>query len=170
MVNICKKTITFSIILLLIGVSVSSAISVDTKSTISNNESDECRDCQEVSKSDLVKVESLLGRVDVYSKLLLVLNKYNSELKEMSEELLDEISTLTDMFKELTKDRFPNLCFALTILLQGFAILTKFFQDLWLIAPSPSFEENLFRFFYEIFYTQVVNIIKIMEFFGCERP
>ena len=89
--NISKKSIVISIILLLVGVSLSSAISVDTKSTISNNESEECKECNEISNADLVKVERLLDRVEVYSKLLLVLSRHNPEIKEISEELLNEI-------------------------------------------------------------------------------
>jgi hypothetical protein len=99
--NQLRKSIVISIILLLIGVSVSSAVSVDTKSTISNNQREECRECNEVSDADLIRVERLLNRVEVYSKLLSVLGKYNPELREMSEELSDEITTLNDLYEEL---------------------------------------------------------------------
>ena len=96
MKTISKQTIVLSIILLLIGVSVSSAISVDTKSTISNNQSEECKECNEVSDADLVKVERLLDKVEVYSKLLLVLSKHNPEFREISEELLNEITIVNN--------------------------------------------------------------------------
>jgi hypothetical protein len=96
MKTISKKTIVISIILLLVGVSVSSAISVDTQSTISNNESEDCKECNEISKSDMVKVERLLDRVEVYSKLLLVLSRNNPELRGISERLSKRISTFDD--------------------------------------------------------------------------
>jgi len=58
----------------------------------SNNEED-CG-CGEISDVDLIKLERLLNRVEVYSKLLLVLSKYNPELREVSEELLDIINSV----------------------------------------------------------------------------
>jgi hypothetical protein len=102
-----KELIGFIICMLFIGVSVSSAVSVDTKSTISNNESDECRECNEVSDADLIRVERLLDRVEVYSKLLLVLSRYNPELKEISDELSNGISTLKG---EIANDNYPIIC------------------------------------------------------------
>jgi hypothetical protein len=78
-----KKSITFSIILLFIGVSISSGISIDTETI----EVEDCKECNKVDNADLIKVERLLDRVEVYSKLLLVLSKHYPELKEISEEL-----------------------------------------------------------------------------------
>ena len=102
--KVSKQTILISIILLLIGVSISSAISVDTKTIITNNQNDECRDCNKVRDADLIRVERLLDKVEVYSKLLSVLSKYNSELKEMSEELSNQLSNINKLYDEFNTD------------------------------------------------------------------
>ena len=99
--NHTRGILAIGIICLFVGVSASSAVSVDTKSTISNNQNEECRECNEISDADLVKVERLLNRVEVYSKLLLVLSRHNPELRELSEELSSEILPLINMFNEL---------------------------------------------------------------------
>ena len=99
MKNICKKTITFSIILLLIGVSVLSAISVDIHSTISNNRVEDCRECKEVSISDLVKGVRLLKRAEIYSKLLLVLSSHNPKLSMIYDGFSYIIARLIDTFQ-----------------------------------------------------------------------
>ena len=134
MKNICKKSIVISIILLLVGVSVSSALSVDTKSTISNNKSKECRECNEISDSDLIRVERLLNRVEVYSKLLLVLSRYNPKLREISGELYYEISFLKE---EFTNDRYPLICNVLETIVNILdAIFTPFWQ--WAYWTDPN--------------------------------
>ena len=107
MKKLCKKSIVISIILLFVGVSASSAVSVDTKSTISNNQNEECRECNEISDADLVKVERLLNRVEVYSKLLLVLSRHNPELREICEELSNGITTLKESLKN---DGYSIIC------------------------------------------------------------
>ena len=56
--KICKKSIVISIILLLIGVSFSSAISVDTKSTISNKASEEDCGCNGIDDRQLIILEN----------------------------------------------------------------------------------------------------------------
>ncbi len=95
--NICKKTITFSIILLLIGITVSSAISIDTKSPVVNQQSEEDCNCKEIDSRHLVVLERQLNRLEVYSKLLLVLSNHNPELFKNYEELTDMISTLNTL-------------------------------------------------------------------------
>ena len=86
MKNISKKSITCSIILLFIGVSISSGISVDTETT----QVEECG-CNEVDTKHLQFLERQLNRIDRYSKLLLVLSRYNPELKEISGGLSNKI-------------------------------------------------------------------------------
>ena len=85
----------------------------DAKVYISNNQIEECIECEEVSKGDLVKVERLLDKVVVYSKLLMVLSRNNPEDLEDIEELFDMISTLK------TLDLGDIICF----IIYGIAIL-----------------------------------------------
>ncbi len=91
--KLLSKILAIGIIILFIGVGIHPAFAVDTKQSIRFNQSEKCRECSEISDADLVKVESLLNRVGVYSKLLLVLSRYNPELREISEDLSYLIST-----------------------------------------------------------------------------
>jgi hypothetical protein len=54
-------------------------------------------DCKEVSKSDLIHVERLLDKVEVYSKLLLVMSRQNPEIRELNEDLSNMISPLNTL-------------------------------------------------------------------------
>ncbi len=94
MKNIFKKTITFSIILLLIGVSVSSAYSIDTESPVVNKQSEEDCNCKEIESRHLVLSERQLNRIGVYTKLLLVLSRDVPEVKKKCEEVLDLIHSV----------------------------------------------------------------------------
>jgi hypothetical protein len=118
------KTLALSIIFLFIGVSLSSAISVDTKSNVSNNESEECRECNEISDADLVIVERLLNRVEVYSKLLVVLSSYNPEIEEMSKELSNlKYTNNTLDFREQICDILEKTCANLGGIIDNIGIL-----------------------------------------------
>jgi hypothetical protein len=114
---ICKKTLVIGIILLFIGVSVSSAISVDNKPIVSLDESEECIECRELSNAELVKVKQLINRVEVYSKLLMVLSNYNPEIKDECEEISDKISTLDGLLVRLKPDSPLNNNFTICIIL-----------------------------------------------------
>ncbi len=106
--NLLSKTFVIGVIVLFMGVGVSSAISIDIKPRVSNNESVEDCNCKEIDSRHLVVLERQLNRLEVYSKGLLVLSKYNSKLKEECEELSNEITILKE---ELTDDPpFPLLC------------------------------------------------------------
>ena len=90
-----SKILALSIIFLFIGVSFSSSVSVDTQSI--NVESEDDCGCNEVSDTDLILVERLLNRVEVYSKVLVVLSKHYPELREISEEL-SRIISISDLY------------------------------------------------------------------------
>ena len=138
MKNICKKTITFSIILLLICVSVSSAISIDNESTKSNNEIVEDCNCKEIDSRHLVILERQLNMLEGYTKLLLVVSKYNPELKEIGEELSNEIMKLNGTLEELTDDIFPIICDNLEKIvyyIDGYAAYLVFLLDIYQDYP-----------------------------------
>ncbi len=86
------KILALGLISLFIGVSVSSAISIDIESTIVDNDSKEVCGCKEIDSRHLVVLEKQLNRLEVYTKLLLVLSRYNPELREISEELSNLIN------------------------------------------------------------------------------
>ena len=109
MKNISKKLIGLSILLLFIGVTSSSAISVNkAPMTIIKNKED-CG-CNEVSDADIVRLEKQLSRIEIYDKLLLILNKFNPKLKELSTDLISDISTFLELIKE---SDFLLICFYL---------------------------------------------------------
>ncbi len=102
----------------------------------SNNKED-CN-CKEIDSRHLVILERQLNRLEVYTKLLLVLSKYNPELKEISEKLSNEISTLNEMFEELTNDRFPIICDNLekiVYFIDGYAGYLVFLLDIYQDYP-----------------------------------
>jgi hypothetical protein len=166
MKTISKKTIVISIILLLVGVSVSTAISVDTKSTKSNNQNEDCRECNEVSDADLVRVERLLNRVEVYSKLLLVLSKFNPEIKEEYEGLSKRISTLSSL--KLGYENICNILIGIGIIILGTAGILE--QLLYSLSQTPLANGLLFNFLYSLtlsLYMIFAYGFFLMDFFDC---
>jgi hypothetical protein len=92
MKSIFKQLICIIIILLLVGVSYTSAIRVENKTSIVKIEED-CG-CNEVSDTDIVGLEKQLDSLEVYSKLLLVLSRNNPELKEITYEIFEIIDSI----------------------------------------------------------------------------
>ncbi len=95
-----RGILAIGIVVLFIGVGIHPAFAVNTKQSMINKVSVEDCGCGEVSDTDLVKVERLLDRVEVYSKLLLVLSKHNPELREMSEELSNQLANINKLYDE----------------------------------------------------------------------
>jgi hypothetical protein len=158
------KILAWSIIFLFIGVSFSSAISVDTRSVIENEE--ECKECNKVDNADLIKVERLLDRVEVYSKLLLVLSRYNPELKEVSEELSDDIIFLrnTDL-KDLICNIILNIADKCTELMKYYANLANNYQSQGRLILSFSLAGIALSFdiLHLIFYYDIYNAFDCPE-------
>ena len=84
--TICKKTLVIGIILLFVGVSVSSAISVDNKPVLSQDESEEDCDCQSNAKTDLT--EKILNKLENNKLFTDVINSDNSTFDRPLCELL----------------------------------------------------------------------------------
>ncbi len=66
--------------------------------------------CKEIDSRHLVRLERQLNRLEVYTKLFLVLLRHNPELREINEEISYRISTINGMFKELSDEPFPIIC------------------------------------------------------------
>jgi hypothetical protein len=88
------KILAVGIIVLFMGVSVTSAIRVENKTHIIDNQVEDDCSCNEVSDADIVKLEKQLDRVERYCKLVLVSSRYNPELKRTSDDLFDRIPSL----------------------------------------------------------------------------
>jgi len=110
-----KKILAVGITILFIGVGIHPAFAVDTKTSIVNQQNEENCGCGVINKKDLIKVERLLNRFEVYSKLLLVSIKYNPQIAKLSKGLSNEITTLTEMCEKLKSDSplwdWPIICF-----------------------------------------------------------
>ena len=86
------KILAIGIIVLFIGVGIHPAFAVDTKQSMVNKASKEDCGCKEVDNRHLGILEKQLDRLEVYSKLLLVLSRDIPEVKEKCEEILDIIN------------------------------------------------------------------------------
>jgi len=130
------KTLALGVVVLFICVSIHPAFAIDTKKSIIVNQSDECSDCRELNNAELVKVDRLLNKVEVYSKLFLVLSKYTPEIKEEIEELSDKISTLKEELADETT--LPTICVILEVIHEILKGLYCFFEEL-AYAIEPRF-------------------------------
>jgi hypothetical protein len=93
------KIFAIGIIVLLGGVSVSSAISIDNKPNIHNNKTEKECECEEVSDSDLIKLEGYLNRIRLFSNLVSILSKFNPELTDKCNDLLEDLRASTELYK-----------------------------------------------------------------------
>ncbi len=117
--------------------------------------------CKEIDSRHLIRLEKQLNRLEVYTKLLLVLSRYNPELREISEELSNEITILKE---ELTDDPpFPILCKIFWGLYRGLTPIVILIQTLYEYFP------NLREIIYNIAYIIVLNyyIIQFLAFGFC---
>ncbi len=94
--------------------------------TQSKQRGEDCN-CKEIDSIHLVRLERQLNRLEVYSKLLLVLSRDNPEIQVKIEELLDEITTLKE---ELGDDpSYPVICGILINILNGLYEIVRPFQE-----------------------------------------
>lgn len=122
------KILALSVIFLFIGVSFSSAMSVDTISIKVEDEND-CG-CKEVDDKQLIILEGQLNRLEVYSKMLFVLSKHYPELEEISEELSENIIILrTFDLKDLICNIILNIADKCTELMEYYANLANNYQS-----------------------------------------
>ena len=154
------KILALCVVLSFIGIGIQPAFGVDIRQSISNNQSEECRECRELSNAELIKVKQLINRVETYSKLLLVLSKNNPELKEKSDDFYNQISTI----QEMNDDRI--ICDILQYLVNDFYDIAQMFADkfidnkrlIGLISLSIAF----------LIGAVVLSIVDIMELLNCE--
>lgn len=99
-----KELIGIIVCFLFFGVSISSGISIDNKPIESNNAYEEDCGCEEVSDSDLIKLESFLNKVQTFGNLLSVLSRFNPEINDKCDVLLDNFKESTEIYKNLKPD------------------------------------------------------------------
>ena len=100
--NHTGKILTIGIIALFIGAGIHPAFAVDTnQSIVIKANEEECWECKEVNDRQLVVLEKQLNRIEFYTKLLLIISRYNPEIKEEVQELSDEISTINEVYDKI---------------------------------------------------------------------
>ncbi len=157
-----KKLIGIFICMLFVGVSVSSAFAVDTKQSMVNKASEEeCIECKEVSKTDLIKVERLLNRVEVYSKLLLVLSRNNPELNGKSKELID-----------LTYSIYGSDSDICNLLLDILIIISYIYGHyIELLEDTDNYNlKNIYWVIIGALFSIIMSILVLMTIYDCDDP
>jgi hypothetical protein len=146
------KSLVVGVVVLFIGVGIQPAFAITP-------DSEENCNCKKLNDSELVKVERLLNKVEVYCKSLLVLSKYNPETKDEIEELSEKISTLKEELAD--KAPFKVICLTLDVIYNISKGICVFFDELAL-AIVPYF---YFFYFLAIICSKIANIIKFNIFF-----
>jgi hypothetical protein len=167
MKSISKQLICISIIFLLLGVSYTSAIRVENKTTIVDSEED-CG-CNEVSDADIVRLEKQIDRLERYSNLLLVLSRYNPELKDECEELVNGISSIKGIFDDLPDEPSDTiLCGIFTFLymiLSPIVIISNLIYE-FIYEYFPILSELLYIILFPVLF--VILLIEIGMVFFCD--
>ena len=93
-INLINKILVLGIILLLMGVSYSTAFTIDSKISVVNNLKKENCDCEKTLNLDLIKIKRLVNKVKTYSNILPIFSKYKPEIKDRCNKIISDINTL----------------------------------------------------------------------------
>jgi hypothetical protein len=88
--SLLYKSLVVGVIVLFIGVGVQPAFAV---TSITSDSDDECNLCPKLSKQHIVRVKSLLDRLEKYDNELSVLSKLNPEIEEKYQEISNYINS-----------------------------------------------------------------------------
>jgi len=121
--KIWKKSLVVGIIVLFIGVGFQPAFANEVSITNKSEVEEDC-DCQPVSNLHLIRLERMLNRLEIHTKILSFFSKYNPEFAEKYQEISNRISTLKETNNELNNElkldsldgESPILCSILEIL------------------------------------------------------
>ena len=103
-----KNGLVMVVILLFVGVAVQPGIAVNLIST--DNEED-CDICPKVSKTHLVRLKSLIDKVETLNNNISLMSRLNPEVVEKYQELYERITTLKEMNQILKPDYpYPIIC------------------------------------------------------------
>ena len=97
--KIWKKSLVVGIIVLFIGVGFQPAFANEVSITNKSEVEEDC-DCQPVSNLHLIRLERMLNRLEIHTKILSVISKYNSEIAEKYQEISNRILTLVSINEE----------------------------------------------------------------------
>ena len=150
-----KNGLVVGVILLFIGVGIQPAMAVNPDTSDSE---DDCNLCPKVSSLHLVRLKSLLNRIEKYDNILSVLSKKYPEVAEKYQELLERITTFKEMNQESLQWKFPFIrlifCpFSIVILSVLFVIggfmtllpgIDKFYEKIFIPLLNASIYAFLF--------------------------
>jgi len=114
------------ITILFMGVSINPAIAVNP---ISSDNEDDCEICPKVGKTNLVRLKSLIDKVETLNNDISLISRLNPEVVEKYQELSDRITIFTEMNKKLKPDTswedHPIICNILAILMLPFVFIEE---------------------------------------------
>ena len=136
------KLICLSIILLLVGVSYSSAISSNEKTWVLKSQNKVKLNCQEVNNIYQNKLERSINKLEFYKKLINYFSKNDPDFKTKFEELYDSITTLKDI------DYNSPICDVLENIYFSFKDIVYYIRDIYVNVkqedPFRAFLINIF--------------------------
>ena len=159
-----KELIVICICILFLGVGLSSAVSVNIKPFIINNR--ECLDCNEEKRVDTEYVITLLNKVEVYSKILMVLSKNDPIIKNNFEELSIRVNNFINLINNNIHESLCDLLWGICICFVPFA------YPLFLImenSPENSLRYLVASFFFDILADIQYIFFQILLFFKCDE-
>ncbi len=172
-----RGILAIGIVVLFIGVGIHPALAVNNKQSMVNKVSVEDCGCGEVSDTDLVKVDRLLDRVEVYSKLLLVLSKHNPELREMSKGLSNQLANINKLYDEFNTDILQQIkhpiCYILEPLYVIIFIIWAFAYEISYLALLVYNSVLLLIIFVPILialFPIMSYLVKMIVRYDCEPP
>ena len=118
--NMVYKTLIVGVIVLFVGVGIQPAFAVNVSTYLSEDEND-CNLCPKDSNLHLVRLKSMIDRLETLNNRLSVISKHNPEIADIYRELSDRISTLTGL----------NLVLKPVTFFWSFPILCTFLYPLW---------------------------------------
>ena len=102
--NMFRKGLVVGIIVLFIGVGIQPAFANEVSITNKTSDVEEDCNCNPVSNLHLIRLERMLNRLEMHTKILSVFSKYNPEVAEKYQEISNRISTLKETNNELKLD------------------------------------------------------------------
>ena len=98
--NWFRKGLVVGIIVLFIGVGFQPAFANEVSVTNKTSDFEEDCNCNPVSNLHLIRLERLVNRLEIHTKILSVFSKYNPEFAEKYQEIPNRISTLVSINEE----------------------------------------------------------------------
>ena len=134
-----KILIVVGITIIFLGVGIQPVLANEVSIAKTSDAEEDCN-CKPVSSLHLVRLKSLLNRLDKHYNLLSILSKINPELSEKYQELYDNIDALTEYHNEDIFElswNFPILCGLIEKTYNNLYLLFQYLAKNWDTYPWP---------------------------------